>query len=501
MYITRMAQPWLGYRRVSHVGGRSGERFHSPEDQAQAIRGWASARSEPVEMLAPELDESGGRADRPILLGAVERVERGDARGIVVAYQSRAGRNLRDLLTMWDRVEAAGGSVVSVRENIDTSTSSGRLMRNIYGSFDQHELDRHREDFERVRRNSVAVGIWQRRQTPRGYRRDDATRCLVPNHEADAVRQAFRARVDGEPISAIARRLGMTTSGARKMLANRVYLGELRVGDHVNPNAHEALVDEATFRAAQRPQPRPATSTNGPALLAGLARCAGCGHLVTRGGHAERQVYGCPVNHSEQRCPEPAVVTAKLLDDHVEAIAIAELQRLTVTAAEGRGVERARARVLAAERELAAFLEGVNAAGLPTESFADQARQRQEAVERARDELDAQLAMRPAIPVRGTGADAWERLNGHQRNALLRALLSAVVVKRAGGRGARTPLADRVRVLAHGAPIRLPERRGGEAMGIVPIPLPDPDDVGVIRVNGSKKLLKRPRRVDEVGTV
>jgi DNA invertase Pin-like site-specific DNA recombinase len=496
----RTTRPWLGYRRVSHVGNR-GERLRSDEEQAQVIVRWANARGEPVELLAGELDASGGRLDRPILLDAIERVERGEARGIVAAYQSRIGRGLRGLLEIWDRIQAAGGELVVVREGIDPSNPHGRFIRNIYGSVDELYLDQHREDAELRNRSTVAAGIWKQRQTPRGYRRDEATRRLVRDDRADEVRRAFRARAAGASMSGIARRLGMTTSGVRKLLANRVYLGELKLGQHVNPNAHEPLVDEEAFRAAQRPQPRPAVSTNGPALVAGLARCAGCGHLLTRGGRADLRVYSCPTNHSGERCPEPAVVTEKLLDAHVEAIAVAELERLTVMVAEGRGVERTRAKLADAERELAAFLEGVSAAGLPTESFADQARHRHEAVERARDDLDAMLAMRPAIPVDGTGADAWERLDRHQRNALLRALLSAVVVKRAGGRGARTPLPDRVRVLAHGAPIGLPERRGGEAMGITPIPLPDPHDVAVIRVNGSKKLLKRPRRVDKVGTV
>jgi DNA invertase Pin-like site-specific DNA recombinase len=501
VYIVRVDKPWLGYRRVSQVGGRSGDRFHSPDDQAEAITSWAEARDERVEMLPPELDESGGRYARPILLEAVERVERGRARGIVVAYQSRLGRGLRGLLDMVDRVERAGGQFVSVRENLDTSTPTGRLMRNIYGSIDEHELDLRREDFDRVTRHSTERGIWKQPQTPRGYRRDEATRRLVPDDRAEEVRWAFRARAAGESPSAIADRLRMTRSGVRKLLENRVYLGELKVGQHVNTTAHEPLVDEETFRAAQRPQPRPAASTNGPALLAGLARCSGCGHLLTRGGRAGLRVYGCPVNHSGERCPEPATVTEKLLDDHVEAIAVAELERLRVTAAEGRGVERARANRIALERDMAEFLACARGANLREEFWRDEARQRQEAIDRAREEEDAQVAMRPALPVQGTGADAWQRLNGHQRNALLRALLSAVVVKRAGGRGARTPLRDRVRVLAHGAPIRLPERRGGEAMGITPIPLPDPYDVGVIGVNGSKKLLKRPRRVDEVDSV
>jgi site-specific DNA recombinase len=489
---------WLGYRRVSHVGGRSGDRFHSPSEQADVIRAWAKARGERVEMLVPELDESGGRADRPILTAAVERVERGKARGIVVAYLSRASRSVRHLLELWDRIEAAGGQVIAVAENVDTSTPAGRLTRTMLAAIAEHELDLHRDRFEQLRRSATERGIWQRRQTPRGYRRDPTTRRLVPDKRADEVRQAFHARATGESPGRIAERLGMTPSGVRQLLSNRVYLGELRVGEHVNAAAHQPLVDLDTWEVAQRTLPRPSRSKREPALLAGLARCAGCGHLLTRGGSSARAVYVCPRNHSGGRCPEPAAVTVAVLDAHVERIALAELEQLAVTATDGTGIEQARSKLAAAERELTAYLESISAADVGTEAFAAGARSRRDAVDAAHDQLQGELARRPAIPLTGTGGDAWQRLDGYERNALLRALLSAVVVKRAGGRGARVTLGDRVRVLAHGAPIRLPTRRGGEAMGIAPIPLPNADDPGVLGLPTGEDLLKRPRRAGKM---
>jgi hypothetical protein len=51
-----------------------------------------------------------------------------------------------------------------------------------------------------------------------------------------------------------------------------------------------------------------------------------------------------------------------------------------------------------------------------------------------------------------------------------------VIVPRAGGCGARTPLEDRVRVLAYDAELELPQRSGREiGLGICPIALPDLD--------------------------
>jgi hypothetical protein len=51
-----------------------------------------------------------------------------------------------------------------------------------------------------------------------------------------------------------------------------------------------------------------------------------------------------------------------------------------------------------------------------------------------------------------------------------------VIVARAGGCGARTPLEDRVRVLAYDGERELPQRSGREiGLGICPIALPDLD--------------------------
>jgi DNA invertase Pin-like site-specific DNA recombinase len=144
--------------------------------------------------MPPELDVSGGLPleRRPSLLAAVEGVERGEFAGIIVAYLSRLGRNVREQLRAWDRVEAAGGRIIVVREGIDTSTPAGRMHRTILLAIAENEREQHVERFEERRRKATEAGIWQRRQTPLGYDRDERTRRLVANDDAPRVRAAFR---------------------------------------------------------------------------------------------------------------------------------------------------------------------------------------------------------------------------------------------------------------------------------------------------------------------
>src|SRR3954467_14869092 len=96
--VQAMPKPLAGYIRTSHVGGRAGDRFRSPLEQRAEIEAWARARGYRVEFLEPELDRKGSDASRPVFRRAIEGVRAGDYAGVVVAYLSRAGRDLRLML-------------------------------------------------------------------------------------------------------------------------------------------------------------------------------------------------------------------------------------------------------------------------------------------------------------------------------------------------------------------------------------------------------------------
>jgi DNA invertase Pin-like site-specific DNA recombinase len=481
---------YAGIVRVSHMGDRKAgaHNVHTDREQVEAIRS-ATPRGAELEVLPHELDVSGGLPldQRPSLFEAVEGVESGRFAGIILAYQSRLFRNVEEEEAVWRRVEAAGGEVLFGLEQVDNKTVDGRMLRRIKSVQNTAERERHAENFERLRETSTKRGIWQRRQTPRGYRKDPHTRKLVPDARADEVRETFRAYLAGTTISELARRLRMTKSGVRQLLRNRVYLGELQVGKHVNPGAYDELIDIETFEGVQanlNSAVRPGRNGGAPALLAGLARCSSCGHLMTRTGSSGGPVYACPKRHSGKDCPDPAAVMMGRLDRYVIPIALRELARLRVSASEGNEVERDRAEMAATERELKAYLSAISAADVGAEAFAAGARERREKVEAVAERMRVKRARQRAVPQVGTGAEVWEDLNAHDRNALLRALLTAVVVRPTGGQV--VPIAQRVRVIAFGVEFALPRHGGGEAAGIVPIPFHDLDGVGVLGVPTSE---------------
>ncbi len=470
-----MAPPYAGYIRVSFVGRRKGDRFHSPQEQADAIRDWARQNETEVEILEPELDRSGGDTSRPILETALRGIDEGRYSGLVVAYLSRVARSTRHTLEIYERVEAAGGRVVAVAENLDVSTVDGRMTRTIHSAIAQAELERHRERFAALRQRTVERGLWSQRQVPLGYDKDPQTRKLVPSTDATLVRDLFLRRAAGDSTTGLAARANMSRSGIRKLLANRVYLGEIRDGEHVNPSAHEPIVSAAEWDAAQSaPRPSRQPPKRSPALLAGMVWCGSCGRRMTRGGNAKVKggfIYRCS---DTGRCPGPASIVAFRLDEWVESLAVKALRQTAARPSVDERVEQTQVALKRAEAELEAFTLAVSAADVGVETFRLGIETRRKAVLEARLELE-RIAPRSSLP--DEVLSLWPQMSQAKRGEVLRGLFEAVVVWPSGGtlfRGA--PVSDRAQVYWPGSEI-VPDIRSVTARGGAPIvPIERHDD-------------------------
>lgn len=452
-----------GYTRVSQVGDR-GERLLSPQFQSESIERWAEAHGHDLVMLPPELDESGGRDDRPILLDAIGRVESGEFDGIVVAKLDRFSRSLLGALKMFKRIEAVGGQVVAVDIQLDTSTPMGRKVRADFMNNAEWERAVKAEGLAHAREHAVARGIHVTGRTPLGYRRRE-DRILEPDPAtAPIVRDMFRRRAAGESwrviAAAVSEQLGhpiqpqsiaRMVRGTNGKGGNRVYLGEARNGEYVNPDAHEPIVDRATFEAAQLSHPRPPRGTRGAALLSGVIRCAGCGRLMVPTTRSGARAYRCRRHHARGECPEPCHV-GEWVEAYVEGIAAQLMRGRGYKAAQvNRRVDQAEAELDAAEAARDDFAAAT--VGMSREDIGAGMRAHAENVRAARRALaEARAAAVPIPGVRSWG-EAWESLSVEQRRHVLRSGLGAVVVRKGSGVDPA-----RVRVLGPGAVVADDER-------------------------------------------
>ena len=103
---------------------------------------------------------SGKDAKRPELQRLMAAVQSGDT--VIVESISRFARNTRDLLDLVEKLNALGVEFVSLKENIDTTTPTGKFMLTVFGAVAELErgytLQRQAEGIKAAKARGVQFG-------------------------------------------------------------------------------------------------------------------------------------------------------------------------------------------------------------------------------------------------------------------------------------------------------------------------------------------------------
>ena len=82
---------------------------------------------------------TGTMRNRPELKKLLERLTEGDT--VVVESLSRLGRSTKDLIWLMETFNSKGVNLVSLKESIDTTTSTGKLLFTLMSAIAQFERD------------------------------------------------------------------------------------------------------------------------------------------------------------------------------------------------------------------------------------------------------------------------------------------------------------------------------------------------------------------------
>jgi DNA invertase Pin-like site-specific DNA recombinase len=183
------------YARVSTLNGQHPEMQLSELREYGARRGW--------QIIAEYVDEgvSGSRERRPQLDRLMADAHRRKFDAVLVWKIDRFGRSLRHLVNALADLDAYGVAFVSLRDNLDLSTPSGRLMFQVIGAMSEFEKALIQERVRAGLRNAVARGV----------------RLGRPKRKVDAAEIA-RLRASGASWREVAERMGIGVGTAVRAL-------------------------------------------------------------------------------------------------------------------------------------------------------------------------------------------------------------------------------------------------------------------------------------------
>lgn len=141
------------YARVSTLNGHQ-----DPEMQLSELREYATRRGLSIHEDYVDQGVSGSKESRPALNRLMSDAQRCRFDAVLVWKIDRFGRSLKHLVNSLADLSAYGIAFISLRDNLDLSTPSGRLMFQIIGAMAEFERALIQERVKAGLRNAKAKG-------------------------------------------------------------------------------------------------------------------------------------------------------------------------------------------------------------------------------------------------------------------------------------------------------------------------------------------------------
>jgi site-specific DNA recombinase len=234
---------------------------------SQRNEGWV-----PVQDTYEDPGYSGGNMERPGLKRLLADIKAGKVDMVVVYKIDRLSRSLADFAKMVEIFDKHQVSFSSVTQQINSATSTGRLMLNMLLSFAQFEREVTGERIRDKIAASKRKGLWMGGVVPLGYRVEDR-QLLIHPQESETVNWIFDTYASTGSTTLMVQQMKeqnrLTKSGRHfckqslnKVLKNRVYLGMISHKGQFYAGAHQPLVDQNKWDSVQQLMSRTSESKN-----------------------------------------------------------------------------------------------------------------------------------------------------------------------------------------------------------------------------------------------
>ncbi len=250
------------YLRVS--SREQAEEGYSLEAQETTLRQYCKVMGWHVQSIYKDEGISGKSMRRPGLTSMLDDVKNGWVNKIVTLKLDRLSRNSKDLLVLTDDLEKKGVSICYIKDQIDTSTAAGKMLRTIMAALAQFESDVAKERTLSVKEEMARQGKFVGGNIPYGYEYDRDEREFVINEaEAAVVERVFSEYLAGATTYRIAQQLNKEEIPTKRrgrwqavqveyILANVFYSGQLQWEGIISKGTHQAIISERQFNKVQR---------------------------------------------------------------------------------------------------------------------------------------------------------------------------------------------------------------------------------------------------------
>jgi len=238
------------YTRVS-TDNQAEIEFNSCEAQEAKIRSFISSQEGmQVFKVYSDAGYTGANLNRPALQELLADIKQGKI-NLVISYKiDRLTRSPKDFYQLIELFDRHGVDFISVTERFDTSTPSGRLLRNIMLTFAQFERELASERTKDKMLQRAGKGMWNGGFVPFGYNAVNK-RLVVNEKDAKIVRTTYDDYIEGCPIAEISKATGLPKNRISTILKNHIYIGMMKYADKVYQGNHNPIISEEVFNLAQ----------------------------------------------------------------------------------------------------------------------------------------------------------------------------------------------------------------------------------------------------------